>query len=125
MKLNWSKFVLFSAYLSVLFFGSTLMAGTNSNFHLRAYVPHSIKTSFKEKRLANNRLLWLLTSQMNTQHPFEGQTFEVEGMNQGGLEAKIKTIMGNDRTIRHEILLESLKKSATNDRTIFLKISAN
>ncbi|MFA6236743.1 MAG: hypothetical protein WC635_05390 [Bacteriovorax sp.] len=121
MKLNRSIFVLFAA----LFFKTNLVAETTTNLHLRAFVRHSIKTSIRETQLKNNKTLWLITSRTNTLYPLEGQKFEVLGMDQAGLEAEIKHIVGSDHTIQHEILISSLKFRAKDNRPIFLKISAN
>lgn len=120
MKLIWSIFVLFS----VLLFKIDLKAETGS-LYLRAFVRPSLKSSLREKRQKQNKILWLYRGQTNSEYPLEGQKFEVEGMDQAGLEAKIVHIAGKDRMIELEILITSLKLSAKNEQPVFLKISAN
>ena len=104
---------------------STVKAETSGMLFLRSYVASSITTTVKESKISSNKSLWLFSSQMNSSHPTESQKFEVEGLDQAGLESHIKKITGNDRTIQYEVLINRLKNSATIDRPIFLKISAN
>ena len=122
MKFKWLAF--YFLFCTILIH-TDLRANTSASLFLSAFVPGSIKTSIWESRLNSTQTLWLLTSQMNSQYPLEGQKFEVEGLDQAGVEAQIKQIVGNDRTIQHEILISRLKSSLNSNKNIFLKISAN
>lgn len=123
MKLIRSIICLF--LVSLFFSASSLEAGSSASLFLRTFVPPTISTSIKESQLNSNQSLWLLKSQSNAQFPLEGQKYEVEGLDQAGMEAHIKKVTANDRTVQHEILISRLKYSMKNDAVIFLKISAN
>jgi hypothetical protein len=100
-------------------------AESRSVLFLRAYVPPSINTNITESKLSATQSLWVFRSQMNSRYSSEGQKFEVEGLDQLGLEAHIKKVVGSDRTIQYELLINQLKSSMPIDKPIFLKISAN
>ncbi len=121
-KLSMKKLVLFSFFLLST---SHANAETRGMLFLRAYVASSVTTTVTESKISSSKSLWLFSSQMNSRYPAESQKFEVEGLDQAGLESHIKKIVGNDRTIQYEVLINHLKNSATVDRPIFLKISAN
>lgn len=122
MKPKGSTFLIL---LCSLLIHGELRAQTGASLHLRAFVPPFIKTNVRESRLNSTQTLWLLTSQTNSQYPLEGQKFEVVGLDQSEMEARIKKIVGKDQIIQHEILISHLKSSMKNDKIIFLKISAN
>lgn len=118
----------FWSILTFIFFFTVvteLRAETKSRLFLRAIVSNKIGTRVSELPLGNNKSLWLLTTHMNSLYPEEGQKFEVTGLNQKEMDAQVKKVMANDRTIQHEILISRLKFSMKNNKVIFLKISAN
>lgn len=92
---------------------------------LRAFVRPSINTKIVQTRLSASKSLVTFSSQINSRHLREGQTFEVEGLDQAGMESHVKLVAGNDRTIQYELLINQLKASMPSERPIFLKISAN
>jgi hypothetical protein len=108
-----------------LLFPMVLRAESRGSLFLRAYVPPSVTTSIKESKLSSTKSLWLFSSVMNSQYISEGQKFEVEGLDQEGLESEVKEIVGKDRTIQYEVLINRLKSKTPNNKPIFLKISAN
>ncbi|MDO9183677.1 MAG: hypothetical protein Q7U04_14785 [Bacteriovorax sp.] len=114
-----------SFFLFFLFSTSELRSESRSLLFLRGHVPASISTNVKESKLNANQSLWLFSSQMNTRYPAESQKFEIEGLDQSGLESHIKKVVGSDRTIQYEVLINHLKSTLPIDRPIFLKISAN
>jgi hypothetical protein len=102
-----------------------LKAESRSALFLRAYVPGSVTTNIKETKLSATQSLWLFSSQSNSRYPRESQKFEVEGLDQVGLEGHIKKVIGSDNTIQYEVLITRLKFSMSPNKPIFLKISAN
>ncbi len=88
-------------------------------------MPLTAKTSISQYNVNANVALLILSSQVNSESLQESQKFEVEGMNQAGLEGHIKKIVSNDRTIQYHLLINRLKSTAVDDKPIFLKISAN
>ena len=102
-----------------------LRAESRSILFLHAYVRPSVATSIKESKLSATQSLWLFSSQMNSRYSGEGQKFEVEGLDQAGIESHIKKIEATDRSIQYEILINRLKNFMPINRPIFLKISAN
>ena len=120
MKLKWIFFL-----FSMTLVNPKLSAQSSSSLFLRAFIPRSIGTSVKSLQLNSTQTLWLLKSQINAEYPLEGQKFEVEGLKQAGVEAELKLIVSNERTIQHEILISHLKSSIKSNKNIFLKISAN
>lgn len=121
MKPFWSIFSFIFLFSAV----TELQAQTKSNLFLRAVISKTIGTRVTESPLGNNKSLWLLTTQMNSLYPEEGQKFEVTGLDQKIMDAQVKKVTASDRTIQHEILISRLKFSMKNDKVIFLKISAN
>jgi hypothetical protein len=114
--------------LTILFtlnFCSNAFAGARSFLFLRSHVPATISTNVKESKVSSTQSRWLFSSQVNSRYSSEGQKFEVEGLDQAGLEAHIKQIVGSDRIIQFEILINQLKYSLPSNKPIFLKISAN
>lgn len=55
----------------------------------------------------------------------EAQKFEVEGLEESGLEAKLTAVAGSGRTIQYELLVNHLQDTMPVYKPIFLKISAN
>jgi len=102
----------------------SVKAETKSSLFLRAVIPLSLNTKIRQMDLNSNKSLWILTSQNNSQYPLEGRKYEVQGLNQEGMEAHIKKVITKDRTIQHEILISHLK-SSIKKKVIILKISAN
>ena len=123
MKLIRSIFIVF--LVTTFFSSKALKAGSSASLFLRTFVPPTISTSIKESQINSNQSLWLIKSQSNAQFPLEGQKYEVEGLDQAGMEAHIKKVTEKDSTIQYEILISRLKYSMKNDTVIFLKISAN
>ena len=117
-------FNLISLYLSGVF-TQNCFAGSRSTLFLQAFVPPSMTTKILESKLNAHQSLWLLSSKMNSRNANETQKFEIIGLNQPGLEAHIKKMMGSDRTIQYEVLINHLKTSVKIDKPIFFKISAN
>jgi hypothetical protein len=102
-----------------------LRSETTSNLFLRAIVQPSIVTNFNESKINETQSLWLFSSKMNSRYYGEGQKFEVEGLDQAGLQSHIKHTVGIDRSIQFEILINRLNASTSILKPIFLKISAN
>jgi hypothetical protein len=118
--------------LTILFFFHTALipidleaADKSASVFLRALISNSVKTNIREFHVNSHQTLWLLSSQVNAQYPIEAQKFEVEGLDQVGLEIQISKVMGTNRTIQHKILIDHLKFSMKTSKNIFLKISAN
>lgn len=116
---------LFFSSICMATFQSKAFAEERKALFLRAFIAPAINTRIKESKLSPTQSLWLFSSQMNSRYPSEGQKFEVEGLDQSGIESHIKTIVGSDRTIQYEILISRLKSSMPENKPIFLKISAN
>ncbi|MGZ3787305.1 MAG: hypothetical protein ACXVLQ_02215 [Bacteriovorax sp.] len=100
-------------------------AETRKELQLRAFVLPSIKTSVKQLRMSSNQFLWIVSNHTNASHSSEEQKFEVEGLDQAGLESHINKVVTKDRTIQYEILINHIKFALPGSRPIFLKISAN
>ena len=113
--------------LQLTFFTSIkVTAAERENLMLRGYVFPSINTKIIQTDLSASKSLVTFSTQINSRWKREGQKFEVEGLDQAGMEAHIKNIAGNDRTIQYELLIQRLKTSkASSEHPIFLKISAN
>lgn len=108
----------FYSYLSV--------ADDRENLMLRGYVLPSIRTKILQTQLSASKSLVTFSSHINSRYVREGQKFEVEGLDQVGLESQIKLIAGGERTIQYELLINRLKTSVpSTGKPIFLKISAN
>jgi len=90
----------------------------------RAYVPPSISTRVITTQLSRSQSLVTFSSQMNSRFHEEQQKFEVEGLNQKGLESSLKKVR-NGRIIQYELLVKCIKDNMHNEKPIFLKISAN
>ncbi len=104
---------------------SKVQAESRSALSLRANVPSSITTNIQESKLSSTQSIWMFSSQMNSRYSSEGQKFEVEGLNQEGLETHVKKLMKMDRTIQFEVIINILKSTTPAEKPIFLKISAN
>lgn len=107
------------------FFLSRAMAETKGELQLRAYVAPSIRTSLKERQLNSGQVLLIISTQSNDEHPSETQKFEVEGIDQKGLDSHIKKIESKDHTVQYEVLINRLKYTMPGNKPILLKISAN
>jgi hypothetical protein len=102
------------------------IAADRENLMLRGYVPPSFNTKIVQAELSPSQSLVTFFSQINSKFVREGQKFEVEGLDQAGMESHIKQIEGKDRTIQYELLINHLKASnLSKGKPIFLKISAN
>ncbi|MBC7538951.1 MAG: hypothetical protein H7281_09025 [Bacteriovorax sp.] len=119
------KNLFFSLLFVIQSLSLELKAESRSTLFLRAYVPGSISTNIKEMKLSATQSLWLFSSLSNSRYPRESQKFEVEGLDQAGLEGHIKKVVGTDHTIQYEVLITRLKFSLAPNKPIFLKISAN
>ncbi len=91
---------------------------------LRGYVPPSISTRVVTTQLSRSQSLVTFSSQMNSRFNEEQQKFEVEGLNQKGIESTLKKVT-NGRVIQYELLVNYLKDNMPTEKPIFLKISAN
>lgn len=111
--------------LFFLFIGFSAQAESKGSMELKAFVPLTVKTSISQFNVSNREALLILSNQVNSEFSQETQKVEVEGMNKAGLEAHLKKIVSNDRTIQYHLLINRLKSTAVNDQPIFLKISAN
>lgn len=100
-------------------------ADDRASLVLRAYVPPAINTRVIHTQLSSSKSLVTFSSQINSRHLRESQKFEVEGLDQSGIEGHIKKVAGNDRTIQYELLINHLSTALLTSRPIFLKISAN
>ncbi|AUN99605.1 hypothetical protein DOM21_02805 [Bacteriovorax stolpii] len=109
----------------VFSFSSVAFADGSARLVLRAYVPPAINTTISQTQLSSSKSLVTFTSQMNSRYLSNEQKFEVEGLDQSGLEANLKRIAGNDRSIQYELLVKHLKDTMPVHKPIFLKISAN
>jgi hypothetical protein len=109
----------------LVFWTRALHADSSSHFILRAIVPPSINTNITQTHLSSTKSLWIFSSKMNSKHLRESQKFEVEGLDQAGIETHLKKVTASDRTIQYELLVQRLRSTAVTDRPIFLKISAN
>lgn len=100
-------------------------AGERSSVLLRGHVPLAINTHIAQTQLSSLKSLVSFSSQINSQYSRESQKFEVEGLDQSGIEGHIKLVAGNDRTIQYDLLINHLSNSLVSSKPIFLKISAN
>ena len=109
----------------LLLFSSNLWADGNERLVLRAYVPPSINTTVRQTKISSSQSLVLFSSQINSRSLRDQQKFEVEGLDQSGLEAHLKKITNEERSIQYELLVKYLKDTMPVHKPIFLKISAN
>lgn len=109
----------------LLSLSSLVHADGSARLVLRAYVPPAINTKISQTQLSSSRSLVTFSSQINSRYLKDQQKFEVEGLDQSGLEASLKKIAGNERTIQYELLVKHLRDTMPVHRPIFLKISAN
>lgn len=108
---------------TVIFF--EVVADDRTNLVLRGYVPPSINTKIIQVQLSSSKSLVSFSSQINSKYMRESQKFEVEGLDQSGLDGHINRVVGNDRTIQYDLLINHLSASLASSKPIFLKISAN
>jgi hypothetical protein len=108
-----------------------ILISTNISFaeskgalQLHAFVPLVSKTSVTELN-KGNQSLFILSNEINSEVLQESQKVEIVGVDQAGLEAHLKKISSNNRTIQYQLLINRLKSTATDLRPIILKISAN
>lgn len=111
--------------LLALSFSFVALADDRTNLVLRGYVPSAINTRVTQTQLSSSKSLVTFSSQINSRHLRESQKFEVEGLDQSGLEGHIKQVAGNDRTIQYDLLIHHLSATLAASKPIFLKISAN
>jgi len=109
----------------LIIFSFSAFAESKGTLQLRSQVPLTAKTSISQYNVSANVALLVLSNQINSEVLQESQKFEVEGMNQAGLQAHIKKVTSSDRTIQYHLLIKRLKSTATTEKPIFLKISAN
>jgi hypothetical protein len=114
-----------STIMFVVFLAKSSLAGTNATLVLRGYVPPAINTLVTQTQLSSKVSLITFSSHINAKYMREAQKFEVEGLEQSGLEAKLTAVAGNDRTIQYELLVSHLQETMPVHKPIFLKISAN
>ena len=100
-------------------------AGTNTTLMLRGFVPRTISTKITHSSISSTKSLLTFKSSVNARNMREGQKFEVEGLNQSGLEAKLNAVVGSDRMIHYELFVNRISKTIPEYKPIFLKISAN
>lgn len=100
-------------------------AETRSELFLHAYVRPTIGIELKEQKLGNSHSRYLISTQTNLENPREGQKFEVEGLDQKGIESHIDKIISKNRTIQYAILVKRLQNYSDSNKPILLKISAN
>ena len=115
------------AYLLFIFIISSTCtyAGTNGTLVLRGFIPRAISTKITQTNISSRKSLFMFQSSINARHSSEGQKFEVEGLDQSGLEATLTAVTGNDRMIQYELLVNHLQNTMPAHKPIFLKISAN
>lgn len=116
------------AFLSIIFATTcsfSTQAAERTYLVLKAFVPLSINTQISQTQLSSSQSLVTFSSQVNSKFIRERQKFEVEGLNQAGLEGRIRRVAGNGRTVQYELLVKHLKATMPADKPIFLKISAN
>ena len=117
---------LYLALQLTFFYFVEAVAAERENLMLRGYVFPTINTKIIQTDISTSKSLVTFSTQINSRWKREGQKFEVEGLDQAGMESHIKSVAGNDRTIKYELLIEHLKTSkAAEHKPIFLKISAN
>lgn len=104
---------------------SQLQAKTVGELHLVAHVRSTSQTHVKQFNLSSNQLKWIVLNQINAEHSSETQKFEIEGLDQEGMDSHIKKIESKDRTIQYEILVNRIKNTLMENKPIFLKITAN
>lgn len=92
---------------------------------LRAIVSPSVSSNIEEIPLNSSQSLWRITNKTNSAITTEGQKFEIEGPDQKSLDMRVTKIITNDHKIQIDILLDSLPLTASNNRPIVLKITAN
>lgn len=109
--------------LMILTFNS--YAETKGNLELRAFVPLTAKTSVNQYNVSPKEALVVLSNQVNSDLILESQKIEIEGVTQAGMEAHLKKVVTNNRTVQYHLLINRLKSTAANDKPIFVKISAN
>jgi len=108
-----------------LVFSTSSFADDRTTLMLRGYVPPAIDTRVVQTQLSSSKSLVTFSSHINSKYLREAQKFEVEGLDQVGMDGHIKLLAGNDRTIQYELLINHLKAVMPDSRPIFLKISAN
>lgn len=111
--------------LLTLFISFSLQAETKGTLELRAFVPLINKTSISQYNVSSKTALLILSNQANSTSLLESQKIEVEGMSQASVQAHLKKVVSNERTIQYHLLINRLKSTAVDHRPIFLKISAN
>lgn len=112
-------------FIFSIMLSSQVVGDDRTNLVLRGYVPPSINTKVVQVQLSSSKSLISFSSQINSKHLSESQKFEVEGLEQTGLDGHVKHVTGNDRTIQYDLLINHLKNSIASSKPIYLKISAN
>ena len=107
------------------FYSFCSYAGTNATLVLRGFVPSSVNTKITQTQLSSKMSLVTFSSHINAKYLREAQKFEIEGLDESGLEAKLTAVTGNDRTVQYELLVNHLRETMPAHKPIFLKISAN
>lgn len=113
--------LLFSAFLLI----NAAIAGSRGSLVLRAQVGLSVNTIITTTELSSTKSVWVFSSQINSKYMLESQKFEIEGLDQTGVESHLKQVTGNDRIIQYELLVKHLSENQVQKKPIFLKISAN
>ncbi len=108
-----------------LFLISKAQATTVGELLLAGQVPSVNRTTIKQYNLNSNQLKWIVSSQLNSEHLSETQKFEIEGLDQAGMNSHIKKVESKDHTIQYEILIKHVANPLADARPIFFKITAN
>lgn len=109
---------------AILVSSKVSFAESKSALQLHAFVPLISKTTVNQYNSGSQSLL-ILSNQVNSDVLQESQKIEIVGVDQAGLEAHLKKISSNSRTIQYQLLINRLKSTAKDLKPIFLKISAN
>lgn len=111
--------------LAFTFLSSSIAQGGERGFVvLRAFIAPTINTTIDQTQLSLTSSRVTLKSEINSKYLREEQKFEVEGLDQEGLESELKLVAGNGRTIQYELLVTHLQRTMP-AKPIFLKITAN
>ena len=86
----------------------------------------TIKTDVGQLRLNDSESLVVFSSQINSKHINEQQKFEVEGLDQPGMNGIVRMVESeNQKLIQYEMFLKHSEEAFKDHRPIFIKISAN
>jgi hypothetical protein len=100
-------------------------AESTATLVIRGFVPRAISTKITQTNLSSRSSVITFSSQINSNFSLEDQKFEVEGLEQSGLESKLLPMTGSDRLVQYKLLVQYLQETIPVHEPIFLKISAN